>query len=418
MRRFWPTLVLNVWSLILGFGAVEVALRMLATYTPVGPVVANVALLPKDWKAVAAQNQTVLDKAAASKTYLVFDSMLGWNVGKNRQSGDYNRAFQERYLSQLDNPGERNRMAHYQPDQHLYLSSAEGLRSSRAGASLASEPRKRRIALIGDSFTFGLEVPYEQTWGHQLERSLGPDFQVLNFGVDGHGVDQAFLRYRRDVRSWQPEVVILGIITDDLRRTMCVYGFLCFPTSEIPFPKPRFVLNADTLALLNQPLLSPDSVLAAKSISELPFITYDPAYDPSQWEARFYHRSFAVRFLLSRFPRWPVPAAAVSDQANRDINAQLIRSFARTAQENGSIPLVVYFPSREAFVDNGALESWGKQVLLSSGVPFIDTTGCVEKVPPAERFVIIHYSAATNAAVARCLLEPLERVVSRNATPS
>jgi hypothetical protein len=82
---------------------------------------------------------------------------------------------------------------------------------------------------VGDSFTFGLEVRYEDTWPRQLERLLGPEFQVLNFGVDGYGVDQAYLRYRRDGLAWRPEIVVLGVIDDDFRRTMCVYAFLCFP---------------------------------------------------------------------------------------------------------------------------------------------------------------------------------------------
>jgi lysophospholipase L1-like esterase len=69
----------------------------------------------------------------------------------------------------------------------------------------AAVPAKRRIAVVGDSFTFGLEVRYEDTWPYQLERALGPEFRVLNLGVDGYGVDQAFLRYRRDVLAWRPE---------------------------------------------------------------------------------------------------------------------------------------------------------------------------------------------------------------------
>ena len=34
--------------------------------------------------------------------------------------------------------------------------------------------------------------------------------------------DQAYLRYLRDVRPWRPQVVILGLIDHDLRRSMAV----------------------------------------------------------------------------------------------------------------------------------------------------------------------------------------------------
>jgi len=48
---------------------------------------------------------------------------------------------------------------------------------------------------VGDSFTFGQEVTYEESWGYLLEKALGSEFQVLNFGVAMYGVDQAYLRY-------------------------------------------------------------------------------------------------------------------------------------------------------------------------------------------------------------------------------
>ena len=43
----------------------------------------------------------------------------------------------------------------------------------------------RRIALLGDSFIEGFGLDNDQTAAHQLEAMLGPDRQVLNFGVSG-----------------------------------------------------------------------------------------------------------------------------------------------------------------------------------------------------------------------------------------
>ena len=84
---------------------------------------------------------------------------------------------------------------------------------------------------------------------------MGPEYQVFNFGVDGYVGDQAYLRYERDVRSWRAETVILGIINDDLSRTMGVYRFLKFLEWEMPFPKPRFVVRKNALVTLNLPRL-------------------------------------------------------------------------------------------------------------------------------------------------------------------
>jgi len=86
----------------------------------------------------------------------------------------------------------------------MYFSSVEGIRSAGPDVRFAHRSARRRVALIGDSNAFSFEVPFEESWGHHLQQLLGADAQVLNFGVDGYGIDQIYLRYRRDVRPWKP----------------------------------------------------------------------------------------------------------------------------------------------------------------------------------------------------------------------
>ena len=64
--------------------------------------------------------------------------------------------------------------------------------------------------------------------GHHLERQLGPAVPVLNFGVDGCGLDQTYLRCRRNVRGWKPRVVLISLMGHELLRTMAVYPFVSF----------------------------------------------------------------------------------------------------------------------------------------------------------------------------------------------
>jgi len=238
---------------------------------------------------------------------------------------------------------------------------------------------------------------------------LGDGTQVLNFGVDGYGIDQSYLRYQRDAISWRPEIVVFSFIVSDLGRTMCVYGFLCFPGGEIPFPKPRFVMNGGKLKPLNLPLPSPDYIFERRSIVELPFIEYDPSFgQPADWEERFYYHLYSIRFLLSRFPSWPEPRPDLSDEAFRSINGKLLRSFVRLAREQGSTPIVVYFPSLTDFTpDSKRLPSIAKEILHAHGIEFLDMTGCVSQVSSAQRFVRLHYSPITNVAIARCLRDVL-----------
>jgi hypothetical protein len=64
--------------------------------------------------------------------------------------------------------------------------------------------------------------------------------------------------------------------------------------------------------------------------------------------------------------------------------------------------------SRSDFVDPQALGTReARQIFQKYRIPYVDMTSCVNQVNPAERYVRIHYSPATNVAIARCLLDSI-----------
>jgi hypothetical protein len=106
----------------------------------------------------------------------------------------------------------------------------------------------RRILLIGDSFTFGGEVPYEQTWAHYLESDLqtrGIQVQVLNAGVGGYGMDQALLRWESMGKQFSPDVLIFGLQFENCQRNVNLVRQVYMPHTGLPFSKPRFVATPD-----------------------------------------------------------------------------------------------------------------------------------------------------------------------------
>jgi hypothetical protein len=390
-RRAWAdvrlTLALNVVVLGLSGVTLEGLVRALSVREGHHITFAGTTLLPRSWNEQVAQDRELLRLVPLDQRYFTFDDALGWTVAPVRNSAD-----------------------------GLYLSSTEGIRSPRAGLSFSESPAPRsRVALVGDSFTFGLEVKYEDTWGAQLESALGEGVQVLNFGVDAYGVDQAYLRYRRDVRPWRPNVVILGIIDHDFARTMGVYGFLTFAEGAWPFAKPRLVLTEGRLDTLNVPLIHPEAIFARHSIADLPFVTYDPSYHPAEWEWRLYHASYLVRFVLSRFPRWPQRPQHLSSEQADALNGRIVQSFVEQSRAEGSEPLLVYMPSRWPLEHSRdvAAESEVQRILRAERLAYIDTTRCVAAVPPEERFVRVHYSQRANAAVVKCLREPVRRLLDQ-----
>src|SRR5262249_38188649 len=143
----------------------------------------------------------------------------------------------------------------------LYRSSAEGIRSAEVGVALRDLPARHRVALIGDSYTFCEEVAFDDCWSLHLGQILGPDVQVLNFGVPGYALDQIFLRFVPDVLPWHPDVVVFGVFSHDFYRTMTIYNFISFPSWEFPFAKSRFAVENGKLRNLNPPPLAPEAII-------------------------------------------------------------------------------------------------------------------------------------------------------------
>ena len=72
------------------------------------------------------------------------------------------------------------------------------------------------ILVVGDSNTFGAEVPDRETWAAHLQQITGR--RVLNAGVSAYGFDQTVLRAEIEAMHWHPEAIVIGFIAHDLAR--------------------------------------------------------------------------------------------------------------------------------------------------------------------------------------------------------
>jgi hypothetical protein len=244
-------------------------------------------------------------------------------------------------------------------------------------------------------------VPFEDSWGHHLQQLLGHEVQVLNFGVDGYGIDQMYLRYQRDVRPWKPEVVGIGFDGHDFRRTMAVYPFVSFHWPGY-LVKPRFVVEQGDLKLLNLPLPAPDEILSAAEVHQLPFIEYDLGYGTVDWRWRFERGPLLLRFLTSLSPRRPVTDPRVSDEATQVVNSRLLGELAKSIEDSGAVPFLVLF------TESG--HPLAEATLARARLPFMAASECVADVPADRRRVPSghHYTGPANRAIARCTAEVVE----------
>lgn len=368
----------NALTGLLALALLEGAVRSAARPTPDGLAVGAVDIRPT-WSELTARSRAVLTGAMRWDTwdpaYLVPDPQLGWTVAADRRSAD-----------------------------GLYASSRDGIRTAAPATPPDAGATRARVALIGDSNAFSLEVPFDESWGHHLEQRLGPAVAVLNFGVDGHGLDQTYLRYRRDVRAWKPRVVLISVMGHELLRTMAVYPFVSFrwPPCVV---KPRFVLDRGELRLLNDPLPGYDRILEADRLAGLPFVDHDLGYGTGDWRWRVEHAPLALRLLTSAFPRRPLPDPRVSVEATVALNARLLTALVESVQRGGAVPLVVVLnESRNALLED---------TLARAGAPRLDVGECLRGVPADRRKVPSgnHYTGLANEALARCTAPAVERAL-------
>ena len=80
-----------------------------------------------------------------------------------------------------------------------------------------ADPRPK-VLFYGDSFMAG--ISREHGTIPRLLQSQFPDFQMLNYGVGGYGVDQIWLRYKLSGEKYPAELVVLGVLTHDLSRSL------------------------------------------------------------------------------------------------------------------------------------------------------------------------------------------------------
>jgi hypothetical protein len=236
----------------------------------------------------------------------------------------------------------------------------------------------------------------------------------LNFAVSGYGVDQAYLRYMRDVRPWHPDIVIFAFINHNVARTMSAYAFLLWPHGRMPWAKPRFVLTGEQLSIVNAPLPKPGEIFSRPSIRELPYISYDRAYRETEWDRhywRYLHSSYLFRLLISWYPLWESPNEQTSDRTMKSINTMIFRSFFQAATSEGSIPIVVYLPDDSDFHTANNYTPVGITIVQDAGIEPIDLTVCLSRISSTERYALLedgtyrHYSPRSNALVASCLRE-------------
>jgi lysophospholipase L1-like esterase len=210
----------------------------------------------------------------------------------------------------------------------------------------ARVPGKRRIAVLGDSQTWGDGVADDETFVARLD---GGDTEMLSFATPGWGTDQQILVLDAEAARWSPDVVVLALfIGNDLNDNTSRGTF--------QYPKPWFTVGADdTLELHGVPVPYSRTLHVAievyralmrhsallNAIAELSRRDWTPSSGGGDANGSYVNPLFAARL-------------SEENRARFALTARLLREFVVRTRAIGAEPVVLILPDVgqvEAFAD-------------------------------------------------------------------
>ena len=315
---------------------------------------------------------------------------------------------------------------HADVNNGFYVTNSERLRAVREYAPTRPE-NKTRIATFGDSYTFGMEVKNHETWQEQLVAQQ-PNFEVLNFGVGGHGPDQAYLRYLDEGINYSPDVVVLGFMCENINRIVNVYRPFYVEKTGLPLTKPRFVRVGNTLKLIPNPhqKLSDYQTLLDQTDAVLTEIGRHDFFYQTKYSGQFLDIFRTVR-LIKMVSHSLLKQGVYDQQGIYNTQSEafqlllaLLEQFYRHARENGSEFLLVIYPELFDVLREKREEPKRYQPLIdwldNREYPYVDLMDSIllydSDAPKVEYFFVKsrgHYSPDGNNYAARQILAYLER---------
>lgn len=112
---------------------------------------------------------------------------------------------------------------------------------------------KKRIAIVGDSFSYGVGLSDGNTYPDYLSKEFSGDYEVYNFGVAGFGLDQMAINAVYNVAPYHPDLIVFSFIADNFSRACFNFVFNA--------RKPYFEKKSGDLVLSATPVPSPTELM-------------------------------------------------------------------------------------------------------------------------------------------------------------
>jgi len=392
-------LLLLLISTLLTILLAEIMLQLLCQSDADG----NVTLLGKTIKSSSIPVQHIKDTLAryqtSTKSRMIIDALTGWKPRPDQCT-----------------------------HQQMYCYNSQGIRSAPQEYNLRPQTGMLRIALFGDSFTHGDDVPWVHTWAYQLEQQLrqhGIPAEVINFGVSAYGMDQAFLRWQQLGQQYQPQIVIFGFQAENINRNVNMLRGYYMARTGIPFSKPRYILEGDRLRLINSPALPLDQIVSTmQNMQSWPLAKHEWFYDPDAQSPPAWQWSRLLLLISNVFQlQQPIRQSRSVYELSAEpalVTLRLMKLFAEDVRDHDADFLIVHLPTKRdlALVQKQCALPYQK-ILSELELQFhmIATSQDLLSAAKAESLDALfqkqHYSQAGNKIIASQFVQRIKSIIGR-----
>lgn len=118
---------------------------------------------------------------------------------------------------------------------------------------------KPSVLFIGDSFTMGHGLSYEESFVGKFTALNAVPYQVVNLGVQGYGTNQALIALKKYLPKFNTKIVVYTFIEDHILRNGNYDRRILNPSARFLGTKPQFALSSrNKIYLSGKPLLYKD----------------------------------------------------------------------------------------------------------------------------------------------------------------
>ncbi len=273
---------------------------------------------------------------------------------------------------------------------------AAGMRDDREHPR---ESDRRRLALVGDSLVWSEFLALHDSLGPRTEEALGDDWDVLNFGATGYDTAQEARWYRRAVRPFAPDAVVVVWCMNDV---MIMSG----PFERFANPADRARKDAQEAHI--------ERVAAVRRE------TIDGVLEEREREAPIK----VLARALGLVERWRFDGAYTDEylvmfreRERRESVRRALSELGRDIRADGAKPLLLISPVLEAWEDYhwGAIHDWVRERAEAAGFTVIDPLQSWRAEHDPEELRVsgdnLHYDGSGNRVLGRTIADAVREAM-------